>query len=89
MSGQTLNIYVYIYIFCDILLKIDVRGSVINEVYLFFINLFIKQFWDKLGGLVSEVSFIRGVAAGVDYFLSTHFSPIEDNILFEENIFSF
>ena len=55
--------------------------------FLFYI--FIKQFWDKLVELVSEVSFIRGAAAGVDYFLSTYFSPIEENILFEENIFSF
>ena len=81
-------------IFCDILLELDVGGSVINEAYLFFYLLFffylcIKPFWDKLAELVSEVSVIRGAAAGIDFFLSTHSSPIEDNIFLKKKYFPF
>ena len=83
MSGQTLNVYLYIYIYiyilCDILLS-STRCTLSLSFYLF-----IKH---KLVELVSEVSFFRGAAAGVDYFLSMHFSP-ENNILFKENIFTF
>ena len=61
------------------------EGLLSTGLALFY--LFINQFWDKLVELVSEGSFIRGAAACVDYFFSTHFSPIEDKIFFEKNIF--
>ena len=50
MSGQTLFIYIFS---CDILLDLDVEGSVINSVYLVF---FVLSFYQTILGQIGGVS---------------------------------